>query len=486
MPLGPEEEPDRFEDFDACVDALSEEMPEEQARRVCGSWENQSTNDMKQSTDRPDEQFDKRVEFKATDEERRVAIGGVMVPDKVDLQGDWVEADTIEQFSDAFMAELQASDGDAVPGVMHAAFPEDHVSLAENRVLDEDTEIGGKEFPAGSWLQGWKFADDELWALVQDDVLSGYSIGASNVEWGEPTSQDDLPDGVKVAADYPEDEPAWQILDGKVGEVSSVDLPAVPDAVMVAAKAGDKSVLDSVGGKNEFIGVMEDRGHSEDDAERLWHYLQRAMDETDGKAAPDPSDGFLRRLGKSAWSALTGGDTNQKTAATDGGTEKESRTLSQANKNRLMAAHDALEDAISSDVQFEGNRFTDNPTVDFDVSDYGKAYDESAESDTDSDTKTDTMSDDNAIDVEEKFEALEKRLDDIEAKASDGDGDGDEDADKDADAVAGLEEQLESLEDKIDSLAEASGKSQQLSGGSEEESNSPTKADILGLPGGEA
>lgn len=321
MPLGPPDDPSRFEDFEACVDALSDDMPTEQARRICGAWENRT--DMNRSKDH----FEKRVEFKATDDERHVAIGGVLVPDKVDLQGDWITAETIEQFSDGFMAELQATDGDAVPGVMHAAFPKDHVTLAENRVLDEETEIGGKEFAAGSWIQGWKFADDELWALVKDGVLSGYSIGASNIEWSEPTNQDELPEGVKVASDYPDDEPAWEIVDGKVSEVSSVDIPAVPDAVMVAAKAGDKSVLDAVDGKNEFVAVMQDRGHSEDDAERLWHYLQRAMDESDDKAAPEPSDGLLHRLGKSAWSALTGGD--QKTAATDGGTAKESRTLSQ-------------------------------------------------------------------------------------------------------------------------------------------------------------
>lgn len=446
-------------------------------------------------TVKTDGQFDKRVEFKATDEERRVAIGGVMIPQKVDLQGDWVEADLIEQFSDEFMANLQSADGDAVPGVMHAAFPEDHVTLAENRVLDEDTEVGGKEFPAGSWIQGWKFADDELWALVQDDVLSGYSIGASNVEWSEPSSQDELPEGVKVATDYPEDEPAWQILDGKVGEVSSVDLPAVPDAVMVAAKAGDKSVLDAVDGKNEFVGVMQDRGHTENDAERLWHYLQRTMDETDGKATSDPTDGFLRRLGKGVLSALTSGSDEPKTATTDDGTNKESRTLSSANKQRLMAAHDALETALSSDVQFEGNRFTDNPTFDFSVSEYsGKAFDESAESDTDddNDTKT-TMSDDDTFnDAPEWAKALheeaEKNSDRIDTLAEKMEGDNDDkDAWADAPAWAkAMRDEQKELDERVENLAEASGKSQQLSGGGNETDDKPTKADVLGLPGDDA
>lgn len=451
--------------------------------------------------DKTGETFTKDIAFKATDDDRRVAVGGVMVPDKVDRQGDWVEANLIEEFSDQFMADIQSADGAATPGVMHAVFPEDHVSLAENRILDSDTDIAGKEFPAGSWVQGWKFDDDELWALVKDGVLSGYSIGASNVEWSEPISQDDMPDGVEVAADYPDDEPVWQILDGTIGEVSSVDLPAVPDAVMVSAKTDAKSVLDAVGGKNEFVGVMQDRGHSEDDAERLWHYLQRAIDETDGKAAPQPSDGFLRRLGKSAWSALTGDDGSDQKAATDGGTEdaeKESRTLSAANKQRLMAAHDALEDALSSDVQFEGNRFTDNPTVDFDVSDYGKSKAESTDKDapdgdtSDSDDQDKTMSDDDPLAdapewakaMHENVEENSKRIEDLAQQ--------DDDADKDAWADAPewakkLRDEQKEIDSRVEELAEASGKSQQLSGsGDEGQDNTPTKADILGLSGGEA
>ncbi|QCW03563.1 XkdF-like putative serine protease domain-containing protein [Natrinema pallidum] len=421
------------------------------------------------------ETFDKRVEFKALDDDRRVAIGGVMVPEKVDLQGDWLEPDLIEQFSDGFMQRLQSTDGEASPGVMHAVFPEDHVSLAENRVLEESQKIGGKEFPAGSWVQGWKFEDDELWGLVQDDVLSGYSIGATEVEWSESMPQDDLPEKVDVADNYPQDEPVWQILDGKVGEVSSVDIPAVPDAVMVAAKAGGtKSILDQVGGKNEFVAVMEDRGAGEDEAERLWHYLQRALEETDGKAAPQPSDSTLTRWGRSMWNSITGSGDDSKTAATDGGAEKESRTLSKDNRDRLMAAHDAIEDALESDVDFMPNRFSDDPTVDFDVADYsGKAAptDKDAPGGETPDDDTKTMSDDTKTELEEKIDALEKRIDALAEEKDD---------DPDKDDTSDLEDKIEDLEDKIDTLAEASGKSQQLEGG-EEKDDEPSKADILGL-----
>lgn len=434
------------------------------------------------------ETITKQVEFKALDDERRVAIGGVMVPNKVDRQGDWIEPGLIEEFSDGFMARLQSGDGEAVPGVMHAVFPEGHVTLAENRVLDEAQDIGGKEFPAGSWVQGWKFDDDQLWSLVKDGVLSGYSIGASGVKWSEPMSQDDLPEDVSVAEDYPADEPVRQLLAGTVGEVSSVDIPAVPDAVMVAAKAGGaKSVLDHVNGKNEFVGAMQDRGHSEDEAERLWHYLQRAIDES-GKAAPAPGENVLSRIGKAAWDAITGADgddASEKTAsATDGDAEKEGRTLSRGNRDALFASIDAqlgvLDDA---GVEHGATRFTDRDDVDFDLADYtGKAADaQPDENDPDgetSDSEDTTMSDDNP-EIEEKLDSLIERVDELEEEQADkGTDEGGEDE-------TPLEDKVDSLTETVETLAEQGGKSHQLSGG-ENGDEGRTKADLLGLPGGEA
>lgn len=161
MPLGPPEDPDRFDTFDECVDALSENMPTEQARRVCGSWENRD--DMSESISRDDEQFSKHVEFKATDDGRQIATGVVMVADKADLQGDYARESTIREFSEGFMAGVPS--GESAGGVMHAVWPEDHVTLVENSVLDDEETIAGKTFQAGAWRQSWKFDDNELWTL---------------------------------------------------------------------------------------------------------------------------------------------------------------------------------------------------------------------------------------------------------------------------------------------------------------------------------
>ena len=428
----------------------------------------------------------KHVEFKALDDERRVAIGGVLVPNKVDLQGDFVRPETIAEFADDFMASLQAEVEDAEGGVMHAVFPEEHVTLAENRVLDETREIAGKEFEAGSWVQGWKFEDDELWALVEDGVLSGYSVGIDPAEWSAPMSQDELPDGVEVAEAYPEDEPVWELRGEQVREVSAVDIPAVPDAEIVEAKsAGMKSILDAVDGKNEFVAVIQDRGATEDEAERLWHYLQRALEEsdTDGKSTSvsRADDSVLTRIGKAALGALT---REEQKSPVGGGSEKESRTLSEANVRRLMASHDAIEDALSTELDFNTNRFTDDPGVDFDVANFeGKvSTDENASGGENPGSSKQMSDDDSDSELEDKVDALEEKFDGLMEKLGDsgggteegekdgegggtGDGDG---GSKDGDGNE-LEDKIEELEEKFDerleALAEASGKSQQIDGG---------------------
>lgn len=448
------------------------------------------------------DQITKRVDFAAKDDEQQVATGIVMVPDVVDLQGDYATDETISRFADQFAAFIDA--GEAEGGVMHAVWPTDHITLDDNQVLEDATEIGGRTAPAGAWVQSWKFEDTELWALVSDGILEGYSIGAVDVEWSDPMRQDDLPDGIEVAEDYPEDQPVWELRDGLIREVSAVDIPAVPDAQILATKAdAQKRLAHHLGNREGFIDEARDRGHSEDEAERLWEYLNRAID-VEGAGTPG-TKGRLTAAGKAFLDALTGSSSDSGDAERSPSTSKESRTLSSANRERLMAAHDAVEDALASDVEFSSNRFTDDPTVDFNVADYGKAgptspSDEQTDKnapggETPDPDDTKQMSDDDPLaDAPDWAKALHNdvqknstQIDTLAEKITDPDDPDDpEKAWEDAPAWAkALREEQEKNRNRVDELAAASGKSQQLSGNGDEPEG-PTKADVLGLPGGEA
>lgn len=259
-------------------------------------------------------QVTKRVTFTEKNDDEQKAAGIVMVPNKVDLHGDWERPDTIQSFAEQF--EALESAGEASGGVMHAVWPDDHVELSRNEIAGEDTTVGGQGVPEGAWIQEWEFRDEDLWSLVDDGVLEGYSIGAIDVSWDGPIEQDDLPDEVAVPDDIPDGEPVWELTDGIIREVSAVDVPAVPDAMILETKAeAEKRLAEHLGNREAFIEEAMDRGHSEADAERLWEYLNRAV-EVEGSDEPGKESMFAR-IGKAAVKAFTGSDDEAKAESSE-------------------------------------------------------------------------------------------------------------------------------------------------------------------------
>lgn len=315
------------------------------------------------------EQVTKRVDFVAKDDDQQVAAGIVMVPNRVDHHGDFETPDTIQNFATQF--EALESAGEADGGVMHAVWPDSHIELESNQIADADTSIGGQDVPEGAWVQEWHFADDELWSLVDDGVLGGYSIGAVDVKWDGPHEQGDLPDGVDVpdSVDLDEEGQVWELTGGIIREVSAVDVPAVPDAQILETKAeAQKRLADHLGNQDAFIEEAMERGHSEADAQALWAYLQRATS-VDGSSDPGQKSMFAR-IGRAAVKAFTGSDDEAPDAkaseAPEGAAEKEGRTLSRQNRESLYATIDASLDVLQdAGVDHGMTRFSDRDDTSF-------------------------------------------------------------------------------------------------------------------------
>lgn len=244
------------------------------------SVESQQSGESRKQTD----DFSKSIEFVKADEEKQIAYGAVLVPNRVDFQGDFLRPETIESLAENY--EARVAEGDALPGVMHAVFPREHIELVEDRLLDGEETIGEKTLPDGTWVQGYRFVDDELWSLVKDGVLGGNSIGGTIEEeiWYSPGAVPDdveFPDAVvDQLAEYdlsPDEAEVREIGGGRIMEVSAVDFPAVPDATHAAHKSvglwraskkfGESVVDDRI--------RLEERGHSEEDARRLAEYMDR-------------------------------------------------------------------------------------------------------------------------------------------------------------------------------------------------------------------
>lgn len=402
-----------------------------------------------------------------------------MVPDKVDLQNDFVRPDTIQDFAEQFGTFYESGQADG--GIMHAAFPSDWMDLQRNEVLESATDIGGTEAPAGAWVQEWHIQNTDLWDLVEDGVLEGYSIGAIDVTFEGPYEQGDV-DGVDTS-EVDDDEDIWHLADGIIREVSVVDIPAVPDAQILQTKdAYEKRLGDHLGNQSAFVEEAIERGHSEEEAERLWHVLSDAIN-IEGAGEPGKqSDSIVARAGKAALSVLTG-----KEADTQSDTQKEGRTLSAQNRDDLKAIIDAgasiLQDA---GVDHGIERFTDRDDDSFDLSEHSARTfpaptgtnepDEPAtETDvpppgTEQSADTDMTDEDTndppewAADIKEQLDEQAERIDEL--SASDEDKDADADPFEDAPEWAkSLKEDLDKNAERVDNIAKQTGTdSQQLDG----------------------
>ncbi|WP_265112289.1 XkdF-like putative serine protease domain-containing protein [Halosolutus halophilus] len=447
--------------------------------------------------------FRKDVEFVAKDDDEQIAAGIVMVPDKVDLQNDFAREETIREFADQFEAFVEA--GQAGGGVMHAVWPDDWMALERNEVLDEAEEIGGTEAPAGAWIQEWAINNNDLWSLITDGILEGYSIGAIQVDWEGPFEQDEVND-VAVPDAIDDEALVWELVDGIIREVSAVDIPAVPDAQILDTKADtEKRLGDYLGDRDGFIDEALERGHSEAEAERLWELLNDAV-ETEGAAEPGKQSMFAR-AGKAFLSALSGSgsddDTEAKTSEAldrsrdrDRGSDKEGRTLSTTNRNSLFATIDASLDVLEdAGVDHGMTRFTDRDDVGFDLSEHsarewpnpdeededeesagttGLPFESAAGGETPDDNTTMSDTDDPwedapewAKDLRDNQEENSKRIDEIAATDDEGE---EKDAWEDAPEWAkDLKDQQEKNADRIDTISKQTGTGTQQLGKSEAE-----------------
>ena len=466
MPIGP------FEDFEECVNYITEEegYDEETARRICGSMEQENSTG-----------FKKEVEIKEKDSRKQIATGIVLEPYHVDKQGDWLTPEGIENM---FSEEVDH-------GVMHSVFPDDHSKIVRNEVIEEPEKIGGQEFPAGTWVVSRKYKDDDLWNLVEEGVLNGFSMGGSVGEQVE-YSIEDLPSNVTVPSDY-DGSKTHEIVDGNVREISDVDIPAVPRATYseIKMKLKEKNLLDEVDGKLEFIDLMEERGHDPNEAEKLWNYLTRVDKEIKLDQINNPKSIKRESENERSEDIMTEEEEEEEEKSLrdkfvdwllsqDDNTEKEAdgdleelkekvgRTLSQDNIEALMSAHDAIERSLSNELDFRGNQFTKNPNYDFDIADYKFDLEglEKTEEDDDSPEEKDEVSEEEKSEEEEGEDGEEEKDEDPEEEKEEKNEDPTDKLSEKFDEILEekeeLEEKVEELEEMVEKLIDHSVKSGQV------------------------
>lgn len=452
--------------------------------------------------------FVKQVAIKATDDDEMTATGVVLTPNELDHQLDWFDSDGVEA-----MYTPEPNDG-----VMHSAFPEGHSSLERNEVLDSAEEIDGVEFAAGDWVVTRKYHDPQRWSLVKGGTLAAFSMGGEISEVVEFETVDALPDEVNIPEGVdpesvdPKYQPPTQVVDGEVTEISDVDVGAVPSADMAVVKTIGKNVLEDTNGRDEFVALMESRGTERDDAEELYEYMV-SVNKADGKPF-GPWETFdecveemmeqgndeeaARQICGSLEEGLKNNEMTQDIESVDDeaigkrfkrfltelvGTddaeesgeeadkadevEKAGQTLSRQNQHAVMAAVDAQLDVLSdAGVEHGMIRFSDSERFpEFDVSNYGKAYDKQKTKTMttiiDDDAFAEKLEEHGVVTAEETAKQIEEVLE-KHLGESDADGDESEKADETPEWAESLVEKVEENSEAIESIAKQSGASTQI------------------------
>ena len=127
-------------------------------------------------------QLSKQAEIKfSVNDEKRTISGPVLIPDqpiyrKIDGQEFYIKftADTIKEYAIKFFKDKREGEG----SVQHS-IGFNGITFFESFLLNSDRGLVPKEFadlPNGTWFLSAKVENDDVWALIKDGTLKGFSV----------------------------------------------------------------------------------------------------------------------------------------------------------------------------------------------------------------------------------------------------------------------------------------------------------------------
>lgn len=162
-------------------------------------------------------------------EEKRIVYGPVLIPNEPDTDDDVVTEEQIETVAHKFIEEYGNID------LMHSLNNVGRV--VESYILPIDLELEHVTVPKGSWMLAVRVTDDDVWKMVKNKELAGFSIMAvQNTEKSKKSKKSKDVSKRVTLAELGED---WI-----VNAVSLVDEPAVPKAKWIAIKRKDDTTYE--------------------------------------------------------------------------------------------------------------------------------------------------------------------------------------------------------------------------------------------------
>ena len=138
----------------------------------------------------------------SVDVEKRIVCGPALIPDMPIYRDQggrkfyitWT-TDTIKQMAINFFQHSRQNAGN----VEHQ-MPVNGITFFESYIIDKERGINPKELetlPNGTWMLSAKVTNNEVWEMVKDGTLTGFSIDASNVQFREDKVIETLEDFIE-------------------------------------------------------------------------------------------------------------------------------------------------------------------------------------------------------------------------------------------------------------------------------------------------
>lgn len=133
----------------------------------------------------PISKWNKELQFKKADKEKRIVYGEVYVPNEKDTQGQWAASEEIEKMAHRFMENLRITKID-----------KQHNSEADEGIVVESfiARPGDPDFTPGAWVLGTKILKEDTWQAILKGEITGYSMaGVAELipeKQGEEVKQD--------------------------------------------------------------------------------------------------------------------------------------------------------------------------------------------------------------------------------------------------------------------------------------------------------
>ena len=110
------------------------------------------------------------VDIIQKNDEKQFVLGRVMIPDKIDTDGEVIDKEETEKAAHRFLRNNHTI------GLTHQYYSPG-TYLVENYIAPVDFEKNGKKVTQGSWIAGVQTENDKIWEAIKEKKLRAFSIG---------------------------------------------------------------------------------------------------------------------------------------------------------------------------------------------------------------------------------------------------------------------------------------------------------------------